>query len=57
MDYNGIDRIDDSIGYTIDNCVTCCRTCNWAKGNKDYSEFLFYIDRLIKNRKNIKLIK
>ena len=26
--YNGIDRKNNSKGYSIDNCVTCCSTCN-----------------------------
>lgn len=29
--YNGIDRIDNSKGYFIENCVPCCGTCNHAK--------------------------
>ncbi len=45
---NGIDRIDNAVGYTEDNCVSCCRTCNSAKGTltleefKQWSEKLFY---------------
>ena len=31
--YNGIDRVDNSIGYIIDNCVTCCSDCNYLKNN------------------------
>jgi hypothetical protein len=30
----GIDRMDNNIGYTIDNCVPCCIICNMMKGNK-----------------------
>ena len=26
-----LDRIDSSIGYTLSNCVPCCRTCNTMK--------------------------
>ena len=29
--YNGIDRVDNSKGYVIDNCVPCCKMCNWIK--------------------------
>ena len=29
--YNGLDRIDNSKGYTIDNIVPCCGQCNHAK--------------------------
>lgn len=28
---NGIDRVDSSKGYTIDNCVSCCKMCNSMK--------------------------
>ena len=31
--YNGIDRIDNSKGYTLDNVVPCCKICNYAKRN------------------------
>lgn len=31
--YNGIDRVDNSIGYVESNCVTCCKQCNLAKHN------------------------
>jgi len=29
--YNGIDRVDNERGYTIDNCVSCCKRCNTIK--------------------------
>lgn len=30
---NGIDRVDNKRGYTIDNSVPCCRACNQLKSN------------------------
>lgn len=30
--YNGIDRLDNSNGYSLDNSVTCCKYCNFLKG-------------------------
>lgn len=35
--HNGIDRVDSSKGYTVDNCVSCCSRCNIMKMdlNKD----------------------
>jgi hypothetical protein len=49
----GIDRVDNSIGYTEDNCVSCCFTCNSAKGEKSVEEFIAWIKlihlRLIKD--------
>lgn len=29
--YTGIDRVDNSIGYEINNCVPCCKICNILK--------------------------
>ena len=40
INYNGIDRIDSSIGYIEKNCVACCTTCNIMKGTKSVDEFL-----------------
>lgn len=38
--YNGIDRKDNSIGYTLENSVSCCTGCNLVKGTKSYIEML-----------------
>lgn len=51
--YNGIDRFDNSIGYSVENCRTCCKICNWAKGTMGGKEFLSYIDKLVHYRKNV----
>lgn len=32
--YNGIDRMNPKKGYTPDNCVPCCKECNWIKGDR-----------------------
>lgn len=32
--YNGIDRKNQSEGYTIENCVPACKACNFMKGHK-----------------------
>lgn len=37
--YNGVDRVDNSIGYTKENSVTCCKTCNMMKKNMTFDEF------------------
>jgi hypothetical protein len=44
--YNGIDRINSSIGYTIDNCVSCCVQCNKGKMSLSQTEFYSLIDRI-----------
>jgi hypothetical protein len=37
---NGIDRVDNSKGYSESNCVPCCRICNWEKGAQSQAEFI-----------------
>ncbi len=37
---NGLDRVNSSIGYTIDNVVACCFRCNMAKSDMLQSEFI-----------------
>jgi hypothetical protein len=44
--YNGIDRVDNNIGYLLDNCVSCCWMCNRAKGNFEVHFFKEWIDRV-----------
>lgn len=36
---NGIDRINNSLGYVSGNVRTCCRICNVAKGTMTEQEF------------------
>lgn len=45
---NGIDRVDNSKGYELGNCVPCCKTCNAAKSDKSYDEWIAWIHQLIK---------
>jgi hypothetical protein len=44
--YNGLDRVDSSKGYTLDNVVTCCRDCNIMKMDKSQDAFLNKIRRV-----------
>lgn len=46
--YNGIDRIDNNLGYSIDNVVPCCSICNRAKLEMSKDEFLSFIGRVYK---------
>lgn len=38
--YNGIDRVDNFVGYVKNNCVSCCEFCNASKSNYTKEEFL-----------------
>lgn len=44
--YNGIDRIDSSLGYVEENTVSCCYVCNYAKNNTGQQEFLKWIEKV-----------
>lgn len=46
--YNGIDRIDNKLGYTIDNCVPACKICNRAKHSLTLEEFYTWVNRIKK---------
>lgn len=37
---NGIDRVDNSKGYTIENSVSCCYDCNQMKSNRTLDNFM-----------------
>lgn len=50
---NGLDRKDNCIGYTIDNVVPCCTTCNFAKNNLTISEFMCWIKKIVIKYKDI----
>ena len=39
----GIDRVDSSKGYSVDNVVPCCTDCNKAKMNRNADDFLEWI--------------
>lgn len=42
----GIDRQDNNKGYTADNCVPCCKTCNYAKNKMSLNDFSQWVRRL-----------
>jgi ribosomal protein L24E len=49
---SGIDRKVSSDGYTLENCVPCCKVCNLIRGhdNISFEEMEFIIPILIKFR-------
>jgi hypothetical protein len=46
--YNGIDRMDNDKGYTLENVVPCCKVCNRAKRDLPLKDFIEWIQRIIK---------
>lgn len=49
--YNGLDRVDNSKGYTLDNVVTCCITCNRMKMAHTKTKFLDKVKQIYEHLK------
>jgi hypothetical protein len=43
---NGIDRMNNDEGYTLQNSVPCCTFCNFAKDTMSYSDFIAWIKQV-----------
>jgi predicted nucleic-acid-binding Zn-ribbon protein len=43
--YNGLDRLENSFGYTRENSVSCCPTCNYAKHDLSILEFKAWLTK------------
>lgn len=50
FNFTGIDRVDNTAGYTIENVQPACKRCNQARNNIDMPEFLDLIRKIYKNR-------
>lgn len=44
--HNGVDRLDNSMGYTLHNSVSCCKICNNAKSILSIEEFKIWIRKI-----------
>lgn len=42
----GIDRVDNSKGYIRENCVACCKLCNYIKRTMTVQDFLAHIKKI-----------
>jgi len=51
--YSGIDRKQSSLGYIIDNCVSCCKICNYMKGSLDELIFFYRVLHILSYQKKI----
>jgi hypothetical protein len=45
---NGIDRVDNSVGYLIENCVPACKICNVMKSSKNRDDFISHCIKIAK---------
>lgn len=44
--FTGVDRTDPKQGYSPDNCVPCCRECNFLKSTLAQDEFLQWVRKV-----------
>jgi hypothetical protein len=51
--YNGIDRLNNNIGYVYENCVPCCHQCNRMKSTLTEDEFIDHLRKIINHRENM----
>lgn len=45
--YNGVDRVDNSLGYVEGNCVPCCKLCNRMKDVLSVDDFKDHIRTIV----------
>lgn len=50
----GIDRVDNSLGYKLDNVVSCCKWCNYAKNVRTQAEFFDQCFKIISKLQDTK---
>lgn len=43
---NGVDRKDNTKGYTTKNCVSCCKICNNSKNTLTEKEWLDWVNKI-----------
>lgn len=44
---NGIDRVDNDKGYTLENAIACCTICNFMKGTTVKTSFLAHVKQMV----------
>lgn len=48
---NGVDRKDNSLGYTVENSFSCCRVCNQMKSDRTYDDFIARCERIARGHR------
>ena len=51
--YNGIDRIDNGVGYEPSNVVPCCKICNVSKHDLKQKDFIVWARSVAEHTKNL----
>lgn len=49
VDGIGIDRADNTTGYELANCVSCCMTCNRMKLDHTTKSWMAHMQKILKN--------
>lgn len=49
--FNGLDRMQNDLGYTPENCLPCCWICNKRKSASNYDEFRDWVTTVANNLK------
>lgn len=49
LNYNGLDRVNNHMGYELSNVVPCCKYCNIAKNIRTLEEFLSWVEKCYYN--------
>ena len=44
---NGIDRVKSNVGYILENCVSCCKMCNYMKRALPIDVFIKKIEHIL----------
>ena len=47
LEAGGLDRLDNSLGHTDENCVSCCSLCNFTRADRFTVEEMKLIGRVI----------
>jgi len=47
--FNGMDRLDSNGSYSVENCVSCCETCNMMKGTSGPTIFIRRAEHILTN--------
>lgn len=55
--FNGLDRVDSSLGYFLENVVSCCFMCNRMKSDFSLEEFLKKIEEVYLHHAKISINK
>ncbi len=51
--HNGIDRVNNNIGYELSNCVSCCKLCNKMKRANSIELFIEQAIKIAKKQGGI----